>query len=38
MVALALLLEKLDRHIPWAPWVIGGGLRAARPRRDRSVR
>jgi hypothetical protein len=38
MVALALLLEKFDRYVPWAPWAIGGGLRAARLRRERSVR
>ena len=23
MVALALLLEKFDRYVPWAPWVMG---------------
>ena len=27
MLALTLLLQKLDRYVPWAPWVSGGGYR-----------
>jgi hypothetical protein len=23
MLALTLFLEKLDRYVPWAPWVLG---------------
>ena len=38
MVALALLLEKFDRYVPWAPWAIGSGFQTARRRRDRSAR
>jgi hypothetical protein len=36
MLALTLVLEKLNRYVPWAPWMVGGGYRlgAARLRRN----
>ena len=36
MLALTVYLEKLDRYVPWAPWLISGGHRlgTARPRRN----
>ena len=36
MLALTVVLEKLDRYVPWAPWLVGGGPRraAAHPRRN----
>jgi len=38
MLALTLFLEKVDRYVPWAPWLIGGGSRLAAGRRNGSAR
>jgi hypothetical protein len=32
MLALTVVLQKLDRYIPWAPWMLGRGT--AHPRRN----
>ena len=32
MLALTVFLEKLDRYVPWAPWVVGHRPAAAHPR------
>jgi hypothetical protein len=39
MLALTVFLEKLDRYVPWAPWIVGGVSRhsAAHLRRSGGV-
>ena len=38
MLALTLSLEKVDRSVPWPPWLIGGVPRLAAGRRNGSAR
>jgi len=37
MLALTVFLEKLDRYVPWAPWMSGGGSRLRGLRRNGSA-